>query len=96
MPGKCIFSENWTSHMAYKDWILRSSSSQRKAGCHFTSLKPDLSRGGWGGDDHESDQSYHGLGGSRYHKGVITRKGMTMPVIASVISGHYVVTEYCY
>ena len=35
MPRKCTFSENWTSHVAYKDWILRDSSSQHKARCRL-------------------------------------------------------------
>ena len=46
MPGKCTFSENWTSHVAYKDWILRDSSSQHKARCRLCQKSFDCSNMG--------------------------------------------------
>jgi len=46
MPGKCTFSENWTSHMVYKDWILRDSSSQQEARCCFCQKSFDCSNMG--------------------------------------------------
>ena len=32
MPGKCKFNKNWSSNLAYKDWLIEDV-SQHKARC---------------------------------------------------------------
>ncbi|CAB4011247.1 Hypothetical predicted protein [Paramuricea clavata] len=45
MPGKCKFNENWTTNVAYKDWIMQDV-SQHQAQCPVCQKSFDISNMG--------------------------------------------------